>query len=152
MDKNNWPDNIDFPMVVRTYNHFGVAPYWDSTNPEEETGGDVISGVVTPARVLSSIAVTPTMPGAIVLGSAMQFTAIGTYSDRSTADITSKVTWISSNNAIVTLSSEGLATGAGIGITILTASMLRVISPAISLRTIAKPTSSPLPEKEMASV
>ena len=152
MDKNNWPDNIDFPMVVRTYNHFGVAPYWESTNPEGETGAEVISGVVTPGSVLSSIAITPAMPANIVLGSDMQFTAIGTYSDRSTADITSKVTWTSSNNAIATLSSMGLATSTGIGVTNLTASMPGVISPSVSFRTIAKPTSSPLPEKEMASV
>jgi sporulation protein YlmC with PRC-barrel domain len=34
MDKNKWPDNIDFEMVAKAYSHFGVAPYWDSTNPK----------------------------------------------------------------------------------------------------------------------
>jgi hypothetical protein len=34
MDKNKWPDNIDFEMVAESYSHFGVAPYWDSSNPK----------------------------------------------------------------------------------------------------------------------
>ena len=34
MDKNNWPENIDFEMVAKTYSNFGVAPYWDSYNPK----------------------------------------------------------------------------------------------------------------------
>ena len=34
MDKNNWPENIDFEMVAKTYSNFGVAPYWDSSNPK----------------------------------------------------------------------------------------------------------------------
>jgi sporulation protein YlmC with PRC-barrel domain len=34
MDKNNWPENIDFEMVAKTYSTFGVAPYWDSSNPK----------------------------------------------------------------------------------------------------------------------
>jgi sporulation protein YlmC with PRC-barrel domain len=32
MDKNKWPDNIDFEMVAKTYSNFGVAPDWDSSN------------------------------------------------------------------------------------------------------------------------
>ena len=42
MDKNNWPDNINFDMVAKTYNHFGVAPYWDSA----EAGGNSNSSIV----------------------------------------------------------------------------------------------------------
>jgi hypothetical protein len=34
MDKNKWPDNIDFEMVAESYSHFGVAPYRDSSNPK----------------------------------------------------------------------------------------------------------------------
>jgi sporulation protein YlmC with PRC-barrel domain len=34
MDKNKWPDNIDFNLLVKAYSHFGVAPYWDSSNPK----------------------------------------------------------------------------------------------------------------------
>ena len=46
-----------------------------------------------------------------------QFTATGTYNDpgSSTSDITSIVTWGSSNPAVATVDSMGLATGAGLG-------------------------------------
>ena len=33
MDKNKWPDEINFDLIARSYSHFGVAPYWDSSNP-----------------------------------------------------------------------------------------------------------------------
>ena len=46
---------------------------------------------------------------AVPVGS-LQFTALGTYSDRSTADVTSEVAWASSNEAVATMSDTGLAT------------------------------------------
>ena len=147
MDKNNWPDNINFDMVAKTYNHFGVAPYWDSA----EAGAGVVLGVVTPIRVLSSIAIVPNASANVVEGSAVQFTAIGTNSDKSTMDITHKVIWTSSNHMVATLSSKGLAIGVGTGITNITASMPGVISPPVRLRTTAKLTASPFPEKETAN-
>ena len=61
---------------------------------------------------LSSIAVTPA--GAqIVLATQQQYTAIGTYSDSSTQDITNSVTWASNDNAHLTITVSGKATGVG---------------------------------------
>ena len=34
MDKNKWPDEIDFDIIAKSYSHFRVAPYWDSSNPK----------------------------------------------------------------------------------------------------------------------
>jgi sporulation protein YlmC with PRC-barrel domain len=34
MDKNKWPDEINFNIIAKSYSHFGVAPYWDSANPK----------------------------------------------------------------------------------------------------------------------
>ena len=69
---------------------------------------------------LTSIAVTPANPS-IAKGLTQQFVATGTYSDASTADISSSVTWSSNNTGIATISntsgSRGLATGAGMGST-----------------------------------
>jgi sporulation protein YlmC with PRC-barrel domain len=31
MDKNKWPDNVDFGLIAKSYSHFGVAPYWESS-------------------------------------------------------------------------------------------------------------------------
>jgi trimeric autotransporter adhesin len=68
------------------------------------------------AAVLKSIAVTPTKP-TIKLGATEQFTAMGTFSDGTTVDHTTSVTWSSSNTSVATFStstgSEGLATSAG---------------------------------------
>jgi parallel beta-helix repeat protein len=79
--------------------------------------------VVNPAALVS-IAINP--PAAsIALGTTQQFTATGTYTDHSTQDVTSVVTWSSSSTstAIIsdTLGSYGLATSASQGMTTITA-------------------------------
>lgn len=62
---------------------------------------------------LSSIAVTPAN-GKLAKGMSLQFTATGTYSDGSTREVTTQVTWASTNPGSVTVSnadgSRGLAT------------------------------------------
>jgi hypothetical protein len=58
------------------------------------------------AVVLTSIAVTPGTPR-VTLGGTQQFTATGTFSDNSTQDITSSVTWNSDNTAISRLCDLG---------------------------------------------
>jgi uncharacterized protein YjdB len=58
--------------------------------------------------VLSSIAITPansSMPA----GLKQQFTAIGTYSDGTSSDISSSATWSSDDSAIATINGSGLA-------------------------------------------
>lgn len=60
--------------------------------------------------VVQSIAVSPVNPTLLSL-STQSFTATGTYSDGSTADITSGLTWSSSDTTVATInSSGGLAT------------------------------------------
>ena len=72
---------------------------------------------VTPA-VLVSITVSPAT-ASVAAGDTQQFTATGTYSDLSTADLTDSVTWSSSVTATATVSntsgSQGLATGVATG-------------------------------------
>ena len=70
---------------------------------------------------LTSVAVTPSS-GSFAKGTTQQFTLTGTYSDGSTQDLTSSATWTSSNAAVATISSGGLATGAGLGAVQLTGS------------------------------
>lgn len=80
---------------------------------------------VTPA-LLVSIAVTPadvTLP----LGSTRQFTATGTFTDSSTQNLTTQVTWMSSDDTRVAISnadgSRGLATGLTTGTVTITATL-----------------------------
>ncbi|MEO7577510.1 MAG: ice-binding family protein [Massilia sp.] len=75
------------------------------------------------AATIASIAVTPN-PANIVSGAQQQFVAIATYTDASTAVITNSALWSSSVPAVATIvPASGLATGAAVGTTIVTASL-----------------------------
>ena len=77
------------------------------------------------APTLSSIALTPANP-AIAPGATQQFTATGTYSDNSTQNLTTQVTWTSLNTAVATVSAGGLATGVSAGTTTISATLSSV--------------------------
>jgi hypothetical protein len=98
---------------------------------------------VTPAT-LTAITVTPGNPS-IASGATAQFTATGTYSDGSTQNITSSVTWSASNASVASVSnasgSKGLATGIGGGSTNVSAT-LSGISGSTSLTVVAPSTGS----------
>jgi trimeric autotransporter adhesin len=76
------------------------------------------------AKVLRSIAVTPANPS-LPEGKTEKFTATGAFSDQSTEDLTSQVTWASSSGTVATISnttpSQGLAKGVGTGPTTISA-------------------------------
>jgi uncharacterized protein YjdB len=82
--------------------------------------------IVTPAVSLDSIAVTPTNPS-VPKGETEQFDAVGTYSDGSTKDLTSQVTWASATASVATISnasgSQGLATAVATGTSTISASL-----------------------------
>ena len=71
------------------------------------------------AANLVSISVTPT-PSSIALGTAQQFSAVGSFNDGSTQLLTS-VTWSSSSSSVATINSSGLATAVGTGTATITA-------------------------------
>jgi hypothetical protein len=77
------------------------------------------SGSSPPALV--AIAVTPADP-AVARGTTQQFTAMGTYSNKSTQDLSASVTWTSTNTGAATISATGLATAIATGSTTITAS------------------------------
>ena len=80
---------------------------------------------VTPAALVS-IALLPANPS-IAYGTQQQFTAAGTYTDTSTHDVTSAVTWSSSDSTVAAISnasgSNGLATSVGQGSVTITATL-----------------------------
>lgn len=75
-----------------------------------------------PTLTLESIAVTPET-ASIAVGSTQQFTATGTYSGGSTADLTTQVTWTSSDTTVATINASGLATGVAVGEATITATL-----------------------------
>jgi hypothetical protein len=82
--------------------------------------GQTTLTVSTSAATLSSISVTPANPSD-PLGPTQQFTATGTFSDGSTQNLTTSVTWSSSNTAVATISNtsgtQGLVTTVAQGTT-----------------------------------
>ena len=64
------------------------------------------------APALVSLAVTPGNATLGYLGATQQFRATGTYTDRSTADLTNEVAWSSSNAAVVVIGPDGFASAA----------------------------------------
>jgi uncharacterized protein YjdB len=103
-----------------------------------------LGGVTSPtvplnvtAATLQSISVVPATPS-IALGTTQQFTAIGTYSDLSTADVTTSVTWASSVPATASIGAgTGLAHGQVAGTTQITATLGTVASAAVPLKVTA---------------
>jgi uncharacterized protein YjdB len=95
------------------------------------TGTDAIT---VSGGTLTSIAVSPAT-ASFTVGTAQAFTATGTFSDATVLDITSYVTWLSGNPAVVSVSnatnSHGQATAMSAGSATISALRGAVASPAV---------------------
>jgi len=89
-------------------------------------------------NTLSSIAVTSDTTGNLAVGVTRQLKATGTYSDGTTADISGKVTWKSSNTGVAKIYSQGLITGSAAGSTEITASLSGITSQALQVNIIVR--------------
>ncbi len=82
----------------------------------------VNTGTTAAPRTLSFITITPGS-ASIVNGTTVQLSATGIYSDNSTQDLTSQVTWSAFDPAVATIGTAGLVSAAGIGTTTVSASL-----------------------------
>jgi urocanate hydratase len=122
----NWSSsNTNVASVGGSSQGLAAAANAGSTTISATSGS--ISGstsLTVTSATLVSIAVTPATPN-IAEGLSEQFTATGTYSDNSTQNLTTQVTWVSSNTSISTISnaagSQGLASSAAAGSTTISA-------------------------------
>ena len=96
------------------------------------------ASIVTSANgaTMDYFIVTPDQPPDLPVGSTQQFTAIATFSDKSTENISSQVTWKSSNTKAAIISSAGLATGMTSGTTNITATISGITSLSRTLNVI----------------
>jgi uncharacterized protein YjdB len=88
---------------------------------------------------LTAIAITPQL-SSIPISTTQQFSAIGTYSDGSTRDLSSLVTWSSSSTVTATIDAHGLVTSIAAGTTTITAmlgSVTQTFTIAVSTPTIS---------------
>jgi hypothetical protein len=109
------------------------------------TGSTVLT--VSPA-VLVSIAVKPASPS-VAKGLTEQFTATGTYTDGSTQDISSSVTWASGTTTVAPITPAGLATALTQGTSSISATLsgksgstVLTVGPAALLSIAVSPVSS----------
>ncbi|MGY3929209.1 Ig-like domain-containing protein [Aeromonas simiae] len=79
------------------------------------------------AAIITALQITPANISQ-AKGVTQPLLAIATYSDNTTADVSSSVTWISSDTATATVTPAGLLTGIAVGTTSVTASMEGVSS------------------------
>jgi uncharacterized protein YjdB len=95
-----------------------------------------------PPPTLTSISVAPPTVS-VVVGATQQFTATATYSDNSTANVTSTAAWTSAASGTASVNSAGLATGVAAGSTTISASLSGVSGTAqITVAAPAKTVSS----------
>ena len=90
------------------------------------------AAVTVTDAVLTSIQVTPATLS-LAKGDSQSLTATATYSDQTSADISSAVSWNSANTAIATVTPSGVLTGAGVGGTTVTASLNGISSNTASV-------------------
>jgi trimeric autotransporter adhesin len=85
--------------------------------------------VTVTAPTLTALTITPPGPS-IAKGTALQLTATGDFSDGSTEDLTTQVSWTSGDNAIAQVAdaagTNGLVTGVGVGNTTISGSFAGV--------------------------
>ncbi|MUL05841.1 hypothetical protein GNP64_07400 [Aliivibrio fischeri] len=78
------------------------------------------SSLTVTAAVVERIQISPAAVS-LAKGNRQQYTALGFYSDDTSRDISNEVSWRSSVTAVVTISEQGMAVGADIGETIISA-------------------------------
>jgi trimeric autotransporter adhesin len=94
---------------------FATSRATGSTTISATLSGVAGYGTLTVTKaILVSITVTPANPD-LLLGTVRQFTATGTFSDQSTQNITSSVTWASSNDSVASIRGGGLAAALTLG-------------------------------------
>jgi len=100
-----------------------------ATSAVSPNSASVTVNVTAATVTLSSISLLPSAP-TIAVGTAQQFMATGTYSDQSTKDLTTQVTWSSANTAVATIStlsgSNGLTTALAAGTSTISATLAGV--------------------------
>ena len=79
------------------------------------TDGSVNQGfpITISSATLSSLAVTDTVNGNISVGDSDQLVATGTFSDSTTLDVSTDVTWVSNDVTVVTVDGNGLVQAVG---------------------------------------
>jgi hypothetical protein len=116
----------------------GTLAVQDNAGSGTQTAG--LTGVGVPPT-LTSIGVTPSN-ATVVIGTPLQFTAVGTFSNGNSQNLTSTATWSSSNTNVATVSTTGLVSGVTTGTITLSAQSGSVIG-SVSVSIVGSSTGLP---------
>src|SRR5215469_14667489 len=107
-----------------------TVPFGATTGPLTVTVGGVTAQAATFAvnPYVLSLEVTPINPSS-ALGQTQRFSVTGTLSESTTKDVTASVTWRSSNAAVATIGSNGVAISVATGSTNITAGLSVPLAP-----------------------
>lgn len=118
------------------------------TDSASATASRPLNISVAPAPLIA-IGITPADP-IVPAGSTQAFVATGTYADATLRDVSSEVSWASTNAAVATIAPGGLATAVGAGVSTISAALgevsaettLTVVAPPIEITTTSLPDAS----------
>jgi len=112
------------PTIATVSNTLGSAGWATGLAPGAATiaasfpGVFASDGLTVTNATLSSLAIaTPATAQNIALGTTQQYTVTGTFSDSSTQDLSTQVTWTSSDTGVAVINPFGVATSTGTGTT-----------------------------------
>jgi uncharacterized protein YjdB len=125
--------NPSVATVSNASNNAGVATgvaIGSSTISAAFAGQNATTTITVTNATLTAINVTPAS-SSISLGASQMFTAQGTFTDNSVVNISVQTDWTSSNVAVATINSSGIASSASSGTTTIRASLNGVSGTAI---------------------
>ena len=108
----SWTGGIDTNMLGTQSVTYTASPDAAGNIPSDV----VVSTTIVEPPTLDSISISPVNPS-IAEDFTQQFTAMGTFSDESVADITNQVTWESTNILVATIDATGEALASSEGTT-----------------------------------
>ena len=134
----------DFHDIINGNNGDAAGPGYDYVTGLGTPNGasfiqDLAGFGINTHSTLVSIALSPN-PATVDLGLTTAFTAIGTYADGTTINITNSVTFASSDPSVASITGQGIATGHGQGSATISASLGGITSAGDSL-TVVNPVS-----------
>jgi len=111
--KSDWTSSDDSVATVNSSGLVTGVAIGTSTISAYDSGYSASTTVTVTDASLLSISISPTSP-TIDSGKSQQFTATGLLQDGKTMDLTKSVMWASSNTAVATIDSDGLASAASV--------------------------------------
>jgi ligand-binding sensor domain-containing protein len=109
----------------------GISHYNSAKGSQSAIQIDPTGSTPITENQLTSISIT------LSTGASLHYIAMGTLFDSQSQNITDQVKWTSSDNAVATISTDGLATGIGAGSSLITATLSGITSPAASLTVVS---------------